>query len=106
MFLLWKGGGKGVATATGVFVVLVPSALLATVVVCMAVVWYSGFMSLGSITAAALFPLLVWFDSGVSPVLWGALLVASFICWTHRANMVRLRNGTEPRLFRKKERGP
>ena len=106
VFLLWKGGGKGVATATGVFVVLVPSALLATVVVCMAVVWYSGFMSLGSITAAALFPLLVWFDSGVSPVLWGALLVASFICWTHRANMVRLRNGTEPRLFRKKARGP
>lgn len=106
VFLLWKGGGKGVATATGVFVVLVPSALLATVVVCMAVVWYSGFMSLGSITAAALFPLLVWFDSGVSPVLWGALLVASFICWTHRVNMVRLRNGTEPRLFRKKERGP
>ena len=106
VFLLWKGGGKGVATATGVFVVLVPSALLATVVVCMAVVWYSGFMSLGSITAAALFPLLVWVDSGVSPVLWGALLVASFICWTHRANMVRLRNGTEPRLFRKKERGP
>jgi glycerol-3-phosphate acyltransferase PlsY len=106
VFLLWKGGGKGVATATGVFVVLAPSALLATVVVCMAVVWYSGFMSLGSITAAALFPLLVWFDSGVSPVLWGALLVASFICWTHRANMVRLRNGTEPRLFRKKERGP
>ena len=106
VFLLWKGGGKGVATATGVFVVLVPSALLATVVVCIAVVWYSGFMSLGSITAAALFPLLVWVDSGVSPVLWGALLVASFICWTHRANMVRLRNGTEPRLFRKKERGP
>ena len=106
VFLLWKGGGKGVATATGVFVVLVPSALLATVVVCIAVVWYSGFMSLGSITAAALFPLLVWFDSGVSPVLWGALLVASFICWTHRANMMRLRNGTEPRLFRKKERGP
>ena len=106
VFLLWKGGGKGVATATGVFVVLVPSALLATVVVCIAVVWYSGFMSLGSITAAALFPLLVWVDSGVSPVLWGALLVASFICWTHRANMVRLRNGTEPRLFRKKARGP
>jgi glycerol-3-phosphate acyltransferase PlsY len=106
VFLLWKGGGKGVATATGVFLVLVPSALLATVVVCVAVVWYSGYMSLGSITAAALFPLLVWWDVGVSPVLWGALLVASFLCWTHRANMGRLRNGTEPHLFRKKERGP
>jgi glycerol-3-phosphate acyltransferase PlsY len=105
VFLLWKGGGKGVATATGVFVVLVPGALLTTVVVCIAVVWYSGFMSLGSIVAAALFPLLVWIDRGVSPVLWGALLVATFICWTHRANVVRLREGTEPRLFRKKERG-
>jgi glycerol-3-phosphate acyltransferase PlsY len=106
VFLLWKGGGKGVATATGVFVVLAPGALLATVVVCVAVVWYSGFMSLGSITAAALFPVLVWFDRGVSPVLWGALAVAAFICWTHRANMRRLRSGTEPRIFRKRERRP
>jgi acyl phosphate:glycerol-3-phosphate acyltransferase len=104
VFLLWKGGGKGVATATGVFLVLAPEPLLATVVVCIAVVWYTGFMSAGSITAAALFPLLVWLDTRVTPVLWGALLVAAFICWTHRANMVRLRNGTEPRLFKKKER--
>ncbi len=103
IFLLWKGGGKGVATATGVFVVLAPVPLLATVVICVAVVWYSGFMSLGSITGAALFPLFVWFNRGVSPALWGALLVASFICWTHRANMKRLRDGTEPRLFKKRE---
>lgn len=105
VFLLWKGGGKGVATATGVFLVLAPQPLLATVVVCVAVVWYTGFMSAGSIAAAALFPLLVWLDTRVTPVLWGALLVSAFICWTHRANMVRLRNGTEPRLFKKKERG-
>jgi glycerol-3-phosphate acyltransferase PlsY len=104
VFLLWKGGGKGVATATGVFLVLVPSPMLATVVVCVAVVWYSGYMSLGSLTAAALFPVLVWLDRGVSPVLWGGLLVAAFICWSHRANMVRLSKGTEPRLFPKKRR--
>lgn len=104
VFLLWKGGGKGVATATGVFLVLAPEPLLATVVVCIAVVWYTGYMSAGSITAAALFPLLVWLDTRVTPVLWGALVVSAFICWTHRANMVRLRAGTEPRLFKKKER--
>jgi glycerol-3-phosphate acyltransferase PlsY len=104
VFLLWKGGGKGVATATGVFVVLAPSAMLSTVVVCIAIVWFSGYMSLGSMTAAVLFPLMVWFDRGVSPVLWGALFVALFICWTHRANIARLRSGTEPRLFPKKER--
>jgi len=62
-------------------------------------------MSLGSLTAAVLFPLLVWLDRGVSPVLWGGLLVAGFICWSHRKNMVRLRKGTEPRLFPKKRRG-
>jgi glycerol-3-phosphate acyltransferase PlsY len=104
VFLLWKGGGKGVATATGVFLVLAPEPLLATIVVCIAVVWYTGFMSAGSITAAALFPLLVWLDTRVTPVLWGALVVSAFICWTHRANMQRLRAGTEPRLFKKKER--
>lgn len=102
VFLLWKGGGKGVATATGVFLVLAPSALLATVVVCVAVVWYSAYMSLGSISAAVLFPALVWLNSGVSPVFWGAILVATFICWTHRANIGRLRRGTEPRLFPKR----
>ena len=104
VFLLWKGGGKGVATATGMFVVLAPGAIVSTVVVCVAVVWFSGYMSLGSMSAAVLFPLLVWYDRGVSPVLFGALLVALFICWTHRANITRLRNGTEPRLFPRKER--
>jgi glycerol-3-phosphate acyltransferase PlsY len=104
VFLMWKGGGKGVATATGVFLVLAPTALLATVLVCITVVWYSAYMSLGSITAAVLFPALVWFNSGISPVFWGAILVASFICWTHRGNIVRLRKGTEPRLFQKKAR--
>jgi glycerol-3-phosphate acyltransferase PlsY len=106
VFLLWKGGGKGVATATGVFLVLVPFAMLATVVICIAVVWYSGYMSLGSMTAAILFPLLVWVDTGVTPILWGALIVAAFIVWTHRANIGRLRKGTEPRLFKKRERRP
>ena len=104
VFLLWKGGGKGVATATGMFVVLAPGAIVSTAVVCVAVVWFSGYMSLGSMSAAVLFPLLVWYAHGVSPVLFGALLVALFICWTHRANISRLRNGTEPRLFPRKER--
>ncbi len=104
IFLLWKGGGKGVATATGVFLMLVPGPMLATVVICILVVWFSAFMSLGSMTAAVLFPLLVWIDRGVTPILWGALIVAAFIVWTHRANIARLRKGTEPRLFKKRNK--
>ena len=104
IFLLWKGGGKGVATATGVFLVLVPVPMLTTVAICIVVVWFSGYMSLGSMTAAVLFPILVWLDRGLTPILWGALIVAAFIVWTHRANIGRLRNGTESRLFKKRER--
>jgi glycerol-3-phosphate acyltransferase PlsY len=99
VFLLWKGGGKGVATATGVFAALVPGAVASTVVLCAAVVWLSGYMSVGSVVAAMAFPFIVWLDRGASPVLWVSIGVSLFICWSHRANYQRLRAGTEQRLF-------
>ncbi len=106
VFLLWKGGGKGVASASGVFAVLVPGAVLATTLFCALVVWRSGYMSAGSVSAALLFPLLVWMERGASPVLWVSLIVSAFIVWTHRSNLQRLRAGTESRLFPKAERQP
>jgi glycerol-3-phosphate acyltransferase PlsY len=99
VFLLWKGGGKGVATATGVFAAVAPGAVASTVVLCAAVVWYSGYMSVGSVVAALAFPFIVWLDRGASPVLWVSMGVSLFICWTHRKNYRRLRTGTEQRLF-------
>ena len=102
IFLLWKGGGKGVATAAGVFASLVPiPALLATIVFAL-VLWASGYVSLASLTAAAILPVAVGALLGpVSPLFFLALLVGAFVFWTHRANIGRLRRGEEHRFGRK-----
>ncbi|HLA89123.1 MAG TPA: glycerol-3-phosphate 1-O-acyltransferase PlsY [Gemmatimonadaceae bacterium] len=102
VFLLWRGGGKGVATAAGMFGVLAPVPLACTAALCAAVVWYSGYMSLGSVVAAILFPLLVWLEGGVAPTFWASLLVGAFVVWSHRSNLRRLRAGTEHPLFPKR----
>ena len=107
VFLLLKGGGKGVATAAGVFVVLVPFALILSTSLCAVAVWFTGYMSVGSVVAALTFPIVVGIDRGVaSPVFLVSLAVCGFILWGHRSNVARLRAGTEHRLFRKVEKQP
>jgi glycerol-3-phosphate acyltransferase PlsY len=102
VFLLWKGGGKGVATAAGVFAALVPGPLVTTVIVFSIVVALSGYVSLGSLIAAISLPVIVWLDQGITPVFDVSALVAIFILWSHRANIGRLRAGTESSIRRKK----
>lgn len=102
VFLLWKGGGKGVATASGVFGALAPAALGVALVVWFLVLVISGYMSLASLAGAAALPVAIVLLSGVrSPVFPVSLVVAVFVFWTHRANMSRLRRGEEPRFGRK-----
>lgn len=102
IFLLWKGGGKGVATASGVFFGLVPLPMVLTLVVFVAVVFVSGYVSLASLTAAAMLPLVLLFTLGVqSPLFILSLVVAAFVFWTHRANIGRLRRGEELRFGKK-----
>lgn len=105
IFLLWKGGGKGVATAAGIFLAVIPGPLLGTFAVFALMSYLSGYVSVGSLTAAVLFPTWVWFARGASPVFYTALVVGSFVWWTHRANIGRLRAGTESRVFGKKKSG-
>jgi glycerol-3-phosphate acyltransferase PlsY len=102
---LWLGfgkGGKGVATAGGVFLALAPIetglALAAFALTLLA----SGYVSLGSMIAAVLLPVLLFIRDGVSTLFIVCSLVAVFVFWTHRANIQRLRQGTENR-FGKKE---
>lgn len=104
IFLGWKGGGKGVATAAGVFGAIAPAGLGVALIVFIAVVAGSGFVSLASIAAAVTLPIAVALTLAVdSPAFYVALLVALFVVWSHRANIARLRAGTEPRTFGKKE---
>ncbi len=102
VFLLWKGGGKGVATSSGVFAALAPLPMLVTVVVWGAVLWASGYVSLASLSAAAVLPLAILAMAGPRSPLFGvALVVGGFVFWTHRANIGRLRRGEESRFSRK-----
>ena len=99
VFLSFRGG-KAVASFVGAFLCLTPLALAAVLVVFVAVVAWSRYISLGSIVAAAAFPLAVWMISGlIWPVEVAALLSAAFIIYKHSNNVTRLRDGSE-HLFR------
>jgi acyl phosphate:glycerol-3-phosphate acyltransferase len=95
-------GGKGVATGLGVFLVLAPLATACALAVFVAVVWLWRYVSLGSVTAAAVLPLAVWAlgalgvgDRAALPVLAVAVTGAALIVFMHRANIGRLLRGEE-----------
>jgi acyl phosphate:glycerol-3-phosphate acyltransferase len=101
VFLGFGKGGKGVATACGVFLALAPLQTVLTLVIFVVVVMASGYVSLGSLTAAVSLPVLVAASVGVrTPLFTVALLTTAFVFWTHRANIQRLRAGTEYRFGR------
>lgn len=106
VFLLGRGGGKGVATATGVFLALAPLAMLATFVVWLVVFAASRYVSLASLVSALSLPvaLLVLGWSPRDPVVVAAVLIALFVMYTHRANIGRLRRGEEHRFERVRAR--
>jgi glycerol-3-phosphate acyltransferase PlsY len=95
-------GGKGVATALGVYLALCPLAALAALVLFVLVVAFWRFVSLGSLAAAAAMPLLIYFlwAPGHAPPLvitLGTLFAAILIFYKHDANLQRLVDGTEPK---------
>jgi glycerol-3-phosphate acyltransferase PlsY len=104
IFLLWKGGGKGVATASGVFMALALVPMLITEVVWIVVFATSRYVSLASLAGAAVLPIAIlgWYRDPRSPVFIASVIIAAFVFWTHRANIGRLRRGEEHR-FAKKE---
>lgn len=98
-------GGKGVATAVGAFLGLAPRAVLVVLAIFLIVVAIFRYVSLGSIVAAAVFPVLAYFLYRSTSTLADLLVMfaASFlIILKHKANIRRLLNGAENRLqFRK-----
>jgi glycerol-3-phosphate acyltransferase PlsY len=95
VFLGFKGG-KAVASFIGAFLRLAPLATIAMLVVFLAVVAKSRYISLGSIIAVGTFPLAVWliFQPPMAVEV-AALVAAGFIIYRHRANIQRLQQGTE-----------
>lgn len=98
LFLRFRGG-KGVATAAGAVLGLAPLPLAVSAAVWVTLVWGTGYVSLASMSGAAAFPLAVWLlQPGDTYVLGAGVLLASFIVFTHRANIRRLLEGREARF--------
>lgn len=105
VFLMGKGGGKGVATAAGVFLALAWLPFLVTQIVFFAVAFTTRYVSLASLSAAVMLPIaiLVWTRNPMAPVFMASIPIVLFVFWNHRANIGRLRRGEEPKFsFRKK----
>ena len=94
-------GGKGVATALGSFAIVAPKSILVAVGVFVVVVALFRYVSLGSILAVGLFPVLAWLlrdYSGEPQVLTLMAAASVFVVGKHHQNIRMLLAGTEPRF--------
>ena len=101
LYMKFKGGGKGVATCAGCFIVLAPLACLAALLTFIALLFLSRRISAGSLAAAAVLPFGVWFTTASLPISAAALVMTVFIFARHRDNVKRLIAGTEPKFHDK-----
>lgn len=102
-------GGKGVATAMGVFLVLSPLACLAASILFALVVVFWRYVSLGSVSAAAAMPLLIYFlwaphHAPPLAITFGGVAAALLIIYKHRGNLQRLVEGVEPKFSFSKDK--
>ena len=102
VFLRFKGG-KGVATSAGVFLTLTPLPFILSLAVMLLVVFFTRYVSLGSILAAGSFPLFILLCARGETRFYFilSLIVAALTLFTHRSNLRRLLNGCERKLGEK-----
>ena len=102
LFPVWLKfrGGKGVATGVGSFALIAPKSILCVIGILVVVVAIFRYVSLGSVAAATLFPILAWgLREYVEPKELFLFAAASLlIIWKHRQNLGRIAAGTEPKL--------
>ena len=99
LFLRFRKGGKGVATAAGVFFALAPVPMLVSFALFVVVVLATGYVSMGSLLSAIVLPSLLLYSQGAqSPLFLVSVVIATFVFWTHRSNIGRLRRGEEHRF--------
>ena len=97
VFLRFKGG-KGVATAAGVYLAAMPLGILVVVGVFVLVMLAARRVSLASLSAAVLAPVAAWALSYPEEVAWMSLVIGILVVLRHRDNIRRLMAGEEPRF--------
>jgi glycerol-3-phosphate acyltransferase PlsY len=101
VYMKFKNGGKGVATAAGCFAVISPVAIIILILVFIMVVCWSNRVSLASLAAAVVLPVAVW-KATHSQIMTGcAVITTIFIYFRHMDNIKRLLAGTEPAIWNK-----
>lgn len=110
----WVGfkGGKGIATSAGVIIALAPAAVVLLIVIWLVLFLTTRYVSVASIGAAALLPVIIlggsWYHGKLAKGDWNqplfvfSVIIAVLAIWKHRANIRRLREGTESRFERRK----
>lgn len=107
IFLMGQGGGKGVATAGGVFFGLAWLPTLIALMAFVVVVAATRFVSAGSLAAAIVLPVSVGLIRGVAnPLFVISCAVGAFVIWMHRPNISRIANGTESKIGKRAPSGP
>jgi glycerol-3-phosphate acyltransferase PlsY len=104
VYMKFKSGGKGVATAAGCFGVISPVALVILILVFIMVVCWSNRVSLASLAAAAVLPVAIWKATGSEVMLGCAFITTIFIYFRHADNIKRLLTGTEPAIWKKNDK--
>jgi glycerol-3-phosphate acyltransferase PlsY len=99
-------GGKGVATALGVFLAVAMWQMLVVLAIGIAIIVVTGYVSLASITGALLLPVLLYLSSKSALVLLVSCIVSTMVLVRHKANIQRLFTGRENRLNESTEAGP
>jgi glycerol-3-phosphate acyltransferase PlsY len=102
IFTKLKGGGKGVATAAGCFIVLSPPAGLIAVSAFIICLFVSRRVSVGSLAAAAVLPVAVWLTAHSFALTVCAVITGLLIILRHSDNIKRLRSGVEPEFRERK----
>ncbi|MFZ2851442.1 MAG: glycerol-3-phosphate 1-O-acyltransferase PlsY [Leptotrichiaceae bacterium] len=103
LFLKFKGG-KAVATTLGVFLVLVPYAILILLVIFFVIFGLTRYVSLASIISAVVLPIAVYFTTRHIPLTVLGIIIGLLVIIRHKENIKRLINGTESKLSFSKDK--
>ena len=95
-------GGKGIACSTAVLLILFPWQGAVAAIACLLVIYFTRYISVGSLTMLSVFFLLMLFSMGLWPYGAWAFLLLTLGVYRHRSNLQRLRDGTENKLGKKK----